>query len=120
MKHPILDPGQQPSQNPANHWNKYWNWIEQSYYTAAENFNDLKIENLDKSRELNEAKQILDLDILKRRNIVGLTTTAAARLHVTLRGLHAPIGKNFTVKKKVFIRSKKKFFDGSHVRRLLL
>lgn len=41
---------------------------------------------------LNEVKQIVDLDVLKEHLIVGLTTNGAAKLHLSLRALRAPIG----------------------------
>lgn len=43
--------------------------------------------------EMNEAKQMVDLEVLKNHEIVGFTTTSAARLHASLRALDAPIGE---------------------------
>lgn len=45
------------------------------------------------TQELNEAWQMVDLEVLKKYDIIGLTTTAAARLHASLSTLNAPIGK---------------------------
>lgn len=73
----------------------YWGWVLESYEKAVLILNNLKKQFDQKNRELNVAKEIVDIDILKQHEIIGLTTTAAAKLHVTLHGLHAPIGNQF-------------------------
>lgn len=95
LKHPIVYSDEEPSHHYR--WNMYWNWIKESYDVAAHHLNEFKKVYYQQNRALNEAKQIVDLGILKKREIIGLTTTAAARLHVTLNGLHAPIGNYYSL-----------------------
>ena len=42
--------------------------------------------------KLNEYKELVDIDLLRAQEIIGLTTTCAARLHTTIKALQAPIG----------------------------
>lgn len=74
----------------------YWSWVNESYSKAEQKLKNLKLQYHQENREFNDAKQLADLDILKKHEIIGLTTSCAARLHLTLHGLHAPIGNLIT------------------------
>ena len=53
--------------------------------------------------ELEKLKGRLDLAIMKEHDIIGLTTTCAAKLHETLENLSAPIGNSIFNTKIPFI-----------------
>lgn len=66
--------------------------MQDSYQKAMSQLAKLDHQYRQLSSQLNEVKQIVDLDVLKEHEIVGLTTTGAAKLHASLRALKAPIG----------------------------
>lgn len=73
-------------------WLQYWSWVEKSYnYLKNEK---IKLEK--KYRFLNlrleEARHEADFKVLKYHDIVGLTTTCAAKLQSCIINLKAPIG----------------------------
>lgn len=43
-----------------------------------------------------EARMITDLEILKRTRVIGMTTSAAARMRKLLQALAPPIGKHLS------------------------
>ncbi|XP_014223704.2 NFX1-type zinc finger-containing protein 1-like [Trichogramma pretiosum] len=95
LKHQFnLNPALQQSEyKPIENqrWRTYWTWVKRSYNNALDYLTKLELEIREKRAELNDLRQIVDLDVLKEYDIVGLTTTAAARLQSTLRKLKSPI-----------------------------
>lgn len=90
-RHPLLSRNSTPSENPD--WERYWHWVGLSYEYAIKQLAELEEEYHQVRLQLNEAKQLVDLAVLKEHKVVGLTTTGAAKLFSSLRALHAPIGK---------------------------
>ncbi|XP_046620436.1 NFX1-type zinc finger-containing protein 1-like isoform X3 [Neodiprion virginianus] len=76
---------------PSLPWQKYWEWVELSYKNAKQKLTDLEEEYHSANEELNEVKQILDLSILREHDVIGFTTTCAARLYASLHALRPPI-----------------------------
>lgn len=52
----------------------------------------MKVEKASTAYE--EARMITDLEILKRTRVIGMTTSAAARMRKLLQALAPPIGKH--------------------------
>lgn len=84
---------QAPHQPDDPRWLLYWQWVRSSYDTAIRILTGLEAEYRQHQLELNEAKQMVDLNTLKKHEIIGLTTCGAARLQTLLTALRAPIGK---------------------------
>ncbi|XP_014223763.2 NFX1-type zinc finger-containing protein 1-like [Trichogramma pretiosum] len=72
-------------------WRMYWTWIKRCHDTAVDQLNRMELQFRELSKKLSDKKNIVDLDVLKKYDIIGLTTTCAARLQSTLRELRAPI-----------------------------
>lgn len=53
----------------------------------------LETHYLSSSSAYADLKQFEKLEVMRRAEIVGMTTSAAARLYPVLRELHCPIGK---------------------------
>jgi len=73
-------------------WLLYFHWVN-----ATKNVFDLKILNLEKDyyshhKQYSELKEMENIDILRRKYIVAMTTTGASKHRVLLEGLQSPIG----------------------------
>ncbi|XP_046738003.1 NFX1-type zinc finger-containing protein 1-like [Diprion similis] len=89
-QHPLLNTEENRRPQHPN-WEKYWQWITISYEGAMSDLVKLKERSGYWLQELNKAKESFDLEILREHEVIGITTTTAARLHASLRALHAPI-----------------------------
>ncbi|KAL7286568.1 hypothetical protein TKK_0019195 [Trichogramma kaykai] len=88
--HPILKQNEnKPIQNQR--WRMYWTWVKRSLNNAMSHLTQLEFRFRKKRAELNDIRKVVDLDILRDYDIIGLTTTCAARLQSTLQQLRAPI-----------------------------
>ncbi|XP_017480047.1 PREDICTED: NFX1-type zinc finger-containing protein 1-like isoform X1 [Rhagoletis zephyria] len=88
-QHPLLHEQRHPASN--RRWRMYWRWVRTSHFKAMNELTQLERRYQRLNSKLNEAKQIVDLVVLRKHDIVGLTTTGAAKLHASLRALKAPI-----------------------------
>ncbi|XP_017477675.1 PREDICTED: NFX1-type zinc finger-containing protein 1-like isoform X2 [Rhagoletis zephyria] len=88
-QHPLLHEQRHPASN--SRWKLYWHWVTASHLKAMNQLAELEREYQKVNAKLNEVKQLVDLDVLREHDIVGLTTTGAAKLHASLRALKAPI-----------------------------
>ncbi|XP_014216290.1 NFX1-type zinc finger-containing protein 1-like [Copidosoma floridanum] len=88
-RHPITN--QLASRSPNPRWDQYWRCVNASYEKTSEKLFQLEEDHRKKDAELQEIKQLLDTEVMKEHEIVGLTTTLAARLQSSLRTLRAPI-----------------------------
>ncbi|OXU25033.1 hypothetical protein TSAR_011075 [Trichomalopsis sarcophagae] len=92
-QHPLLGARRDRGRNITNdsNWRTYWQWVLISHQSAMDELAKLEREYHHLKLRLNEVKQYVDLDVLKEHLIVGLTTNGAAKLHLSLRALRAPI-----------------------------
>ncbi|XP_001601379.1 NFX1-type zinc finger-containing protein 1 isoform X2 [Nasonia vitripennis] len=92
-QHPLLGARRDRGRNITNdsNWRTYWQWVLISHQSAMDELAKLEREYHHLNLRLNEVKQYVDLDVLKEHLIVGLTTNGAAKLHLSLRALRAPI-----------------------------
>ncbi|XP_046738512.1 NFX1-type zinc finger-containing protein 1-like [Diprion similis] len=89
-QHPIINPNQRfPASNPR--WRMYWKWVNISYENVMRKVTELERTSRRLRSKLDEAKQLVDLAVLREHDVIGLTTTGAAKQHASLRALHAPI-----------------------------
>lgn len=86
----MVNPNRTTSDDP--YWESYWYWLKDSHEIAMKQLHELEEEYRLTRLQLNDAKQLVDLDTLKYHAVVGLTTTGAAKIYSSLRALHAPIG----------------------------
>lgn len=93
-QHSILNPPRYPANN--NRWRSYWRWVATSYETAMNKMTELETQYRRLNLALHEAKQMVDLAVLREHDIIGLTTTGAAKIHASLCALSAPIGKFYS------------------------
>ncbi|XP_046589526.1 NFX1-type zinc finger-containing protein 1 isoform X1 [Neodiprion lecontei] len=89
-QHPLLTTEKNRRPQHPN-WEEYWRWITISYENAMSTLAELKKRSGYLLQELKNAKEYFDLEILQEHEVIGITTTAAARLHTSIRALHAPI-----------------------------
>jgi hypothetical protein len=74
-------------------WQLYRSWLQQLEDCILDNIRTKENEILKKNKELTELQIVDDLEILRECDVVGMTTTGAARLHKLLRKLGPEIGK---------------------------
>jgi len=78
--------------NMRDRWSLYFYWVN-----TTKNLFDLKILSLEKKyfnqhKHYSELKEMENIDILRRRHVVAMTTTGASKHRVLLEGLRSPIG----------------------------
>ncbi|XP_014219353.1 NFX1-type zinc finger-containing protein 1-like [Copidosoma floridanum] len=88
-KHPLINKTSAPTANPR--WQKYWSWITTSYDWVCNKITQLEEKYRSLNSQLSEMRHIADLGVMKEREVVGLTTTCAAKIQSSLRALRAPI-----------------------------
>ena len=74
------------------HWNKYCEWVQICYKKAIKEFNSAYGEYRENRTYLDEKRELADVSLLKQYDIIGVTTTSAARMQTTLNKLTPPIG----------------------------
>ncbi|XP_014216560.1 NFX1-type zinc finger-containing protein 1-like [Copidosoma floridanum] len=72
-------------------WQSYWDWVVKSYNDVNDEMDRLIEKYHDLKVRLDEIKHMADLEVMKGHEIVGLTTTRAAKIQSSLRALRAPI-----------------------------
>ena len=82
-------------------WVLYRYWIEQLKTIILNNLSDYKAELGRLTAMYDEVRYAKDLNILKECNVVGMTTTTAARLRPLLQNLNTPSGKYNTFINKI-------------------
>lgn len=81
--------------SPNSRWILYWYWVSQLRQIFAERLEKLEAEHRNKMTQYEEYKQLEDLDVVKQADVVGMTTTGAARLNLLLKSLHPAVGKSY-------------------------
>lgn len=87
-----------PLKNPAapiyrDRWTRYWHWVKLAHDSVKNQLLRLEEKYRVLQEELSECKELANLEVLKKYDVVGLTTTCAAKIQPSLRALRAPIGK---------------------------
>ncbi|KAK9882471.1 hypothetical protein WA026_021505 [Henosepilachna vigintioctopunctata] len=72
-------------------WNLYFYWVNLYYNSLVEQYETLNIDFREAYQIYNESKDLEDIKILKSMEVIGMTTTAAARLHSSLKMIGSPI-----------------------------
>jgi hypothetical protein len=67
-------------------------WIAQLKTVLLEEFQTLEEKFRSQARHYDEARNMVDLEIMKESYVVGMTTTCAARLQTSLQALKPRIG----------------------------
>ena len=78
---------------PNSRWILYWHWISQLREHFAKRLEELEGDHRNKMTQYEEYKQLEDLHVVKRADIVGMTTTGAARFNLMLKSLQPAVGK---------------------------
>lgn len=73
-------------------WLLYFHWVD-----ITKNMFDPKIRNLEKNyfnqhKQYSELKEMENIEILRKKHVVAMTTTGASKHRVLLEGLQSPIG----------------------------
>ncbi|XP_023247083.1 NFX1-type zinc finger-containing protein 1-like isoform X2 [Copidosoma floridanum] len=87
--HPLLNDSRQPSR--YDHWEKYWERVKFSYEYLEKKVLQLEEQCRQKKSQLNKYRECANLEVLKEHDVIGLTTSCAAKLQESLRTLSAPI-----------------------------
>ncbi|XP_022127667.2 NFX1-type zinc finger-containing protein 1 [Pieris rapae] len=81
-----------PTKMPTyNRWKLYFQWVADLKIKLVENVSTLQDNALAAKEEYDEARMILDIDTIKDKKVVGMTTTGAARLQKMIKELAPPI-----------------------------
>ncbi|XP_045518315.1 NFX1-type zinc finger-containing protein 1-like [Pieris brassicae] len=81
-----------PTKMPIyNRWKLYFQWVAKLKIKLLENVSTLQDNALAAKEEYDEARMILDIDTIKEKKVVGMTTTGAARLQKMIKELAPPI-----------------------------
>lgn len=81
-----------PTYMPANdRWLLYGNWVRRYKNLIMDLYLQKDVEYRQLYAKFTEVKDMLDLYKLKNVDVIGMTTTGAARLHKTLQALGCPI-----------------------------
>ncbi|XP_050665918.1 NFX1-type zinc finger-containing protein 1-like [Leptidea sinapis] len=75
----------------SNRWKLYFNWVNDLRTKLQAQVRPLQVD-MDRSKQAyEEAKLLVDLDLIKHYEVIGMTTTAAARVQKLLDELKPPI-----------------------------
>ena len=73
-------------------WSTYYKWVQICKEKAMEEFNSAYREYRKNLAYLDEKRVLADVSLLEQYDIIGMTTTSAARMQKTLDVLSPPIG----------------------------
>jgi AAA domain len=76
-----------------NRWRLYKHWCGNVERTLQQEIVDFQREIASLQKQIGELQEVEDLEILRGAEVVGLTTSGAARLHGLMKELGAEIGK---------------------------
>lgn len=80
-----------------NRWRLYMRWCQNVESTLMQEIVDFQREIASLQKQMGELQEVEDLEILRGADVVGLTTSGAARLHGLMKDLGAEIGEKFEV-----------------------
>lgn len=87
---------QHPQQmSPNSRWILYWYWVSQLRQIFAKRLEELEAEHRNKMIQYEEYRQMEDLHVVKQADVIGMTTTGAARLNLLLKSLHPTVGMSY-------------------------
>lgn len=72
-------------------WSLYFHWLHLCDIKFKSKLERLEINHRQIEKNYNEARDMVDLKVMRSVMVVGMTTTGAARMHATLRALHCPV-----------------------------
>ncbi|KAG5881475.1 hypothetical protein JTB14_026532 [Gonioctena quinquepunctata] len=72
-------------------WQLYDSWIKAMKEDMVEQIQNLTEEYREKFVELNELREPADVKLMRKMDVVGMTTTCAARMHSVVKKLESPI-----------------------------
>lgn len=81
--------------SPNSRWILYWYWVSQLREKYAKRLEELEAEHRNKMVQYEEYKQLEDLHVVKQADVIGMTTTGAARLNLLLKSLHPAVGMSY-------------------------
>lgn len=77
--------------SPNDRWSLYRYWVRHLERTLQEHLELLETHYMSLSSAVDQSKQLEKLEAMRQAELVGMTTSAAARLYPVLRELHCPI-----------------------------
>lgn len=82
--------------NSVQKWQLYFYWLQQLEQAWLGEIRQRENELIAKNKELAEMQVVEDLEVLRESDVIGMTTTGAARHHAMLRKLGPEIGETST------------------------
>jgi hypothetical protein len=76
-----------------NRWSLYMHWCKKVEATLLQEIVDFQKDIASLQKQMGELQEVEDLEILRGADVVGLTTSGAARLHGLMKDLGAEIGE---------------------------
>lgn len=79
-------------------WLMYWDWTAKLQVSLAKQLKELERLHCENMKQYDECRLQQDLEVMQKADVVGMTTTGAARLNELLKSLQPAVGEFFKVK----------------------